>query len=548
MNGCTLSGNSGWGLVAEIENGEYSVEVWNNVVESNGSGGLSVGQFATVGVVSNTISWNGGYGLYLWLVWDGWANVSGWESASGITGNVISSNWNAGVMVQQSGPQIGLTINTNDIFDNGSYEEGYYELCNDSGSTVVANDNYWGEPTTTEFYAGQANLSRIYDWHDNSAYGQVQITSIRGTPAALSAPPSFTTEPQSVLAMSGSNVVLWAVATGSGITFQWYLNGNSVTNATNTDLSITNFAAGNAGNYYAVASNIAGCATSTVANVTLVLPPTPPAIVAQPLSQTNSPGASVSFTVAAAGSPPLTYQWCKGGTLIAGAVSNTYTIASVSTTDAAQYSVVVFNPGGSTTSQPATLTVSLPGSAVTRQITRSGTNYLVSVTVVPPAGTPAYLAEEFIPANFTAVNISDSGSLDASDGRLAWGPFWDAVPRTLTYTLVPPSGFTGTATVNGSAFFFGATAATSGDNTISAIPTNPTTLGILQLPGPQYSQYFMITVNGTVGSSYRLDVAGDLAGPWKPLVILTLISSPGSYVDWEPAGQTQLFYRTVLLQ
>jgi hypothetical protein len=148
-----------------------------------------------------------------------------------------------------------------------------------------------------------------------------------------------------------------------------------------------------------------------------------------------------------------------------------------------------------------------------------------------------------IPADFTAVNIGDSGSLDASDGRLAWGPFWDAVPRTFTYTLVPPSGFTGTATLNGSAFFFGATAATSGDNTISMIPTSPTTLGISQFYG-----YFMITINGTVGSSYRLEAAGDLAGPWEPLVIVTLTCSPWSYVDWESAGQTHRSYRTVLLQ
>jgi hypothetical protein len=77
----------------------------------------------------------------------------------------------------------------------------------------------------------------------------------------------------------------------------------------------------------------------------------------------------------------------------------------------------------------------------------------------------------------------------------------------------------------------------------SSIPMSPTTLAI-----PQFYGYFMITVNGTVGSSYRLEAASDPAGPWEPLVIMTLTSSPWSYVDWESAGQTKRFYRTVLLE
>jgi len=60
--------------------------------------------------------------------------------------------------------------------------------------------------------------------------------------------------------------------------------------------------------------------------------------------------------------------------------------------------------------------------------------------------------------------------------------------------------------------------------------------------------FFMITINGTVGSSYRLEAAGDLAGPWEPLVVVTLTSSPWAYVDWESTGQTKRFYRTVLVE
>jgi hypothetical protein len=467
-------------------------------------------------------------------------------SASGITGNVISSNLSAGVRVDGTAPPV-LAISTNDIYGNGSYQNHFYELYNASAITVVADDNYWGEPTTSEFYAGQTtgqtNLTRIYDQQDNSSCGPVLIQSIRGAPGPL-ALPIFVSEPVSVFALPGAEVSLSAVANGTGlITYQWYLNGSPVTDATNTELDIPSLDAGTAGNYYAVAANSGGWATSTVANVALILPPVPPAVATQPLSQSVALGASVTFTVTALGSPPFYYQWLKNGAPIAGAVSNTYTIVSVALTDAADYSVTVSDAAGTTNSQPATLTVSLPSSAVTRQITRSGTNYLVTVTVNPPLNTPAYLVEELIPASFTVLDISGSGILDSPNSRVLWGPFWDGLARTLTYTLAPPPSFTGTVTLNGTAFFFGAQAVTGGDNTITALPANPTMLAIAPFYG-----YFEVTINGTVGCTYRLESADDLAGPWTPLVIVTLPYSPWSCVDLGSAGQTKRFYRSVLLQ
>jgi len=83
----------------------------------------------------------------------------------------------------------------------------------------------------------------------------------------------------------------------------------------------------------------------------------PPAITTQPQSRTVSAGSSVSFTVAATGSTPLTYQWQKNGTAIAGATAATYTIASAQAGDAGSYTVVVGNSAGTATSAAAALTV-----------------------------------------------------------------------------------------------------------------------------------------------------------------------------------------------
>ncbi|HVU24982.1 MAG TPA: PQQ-binding-like beta-propeller repeat protein [Opitutus sp.] len=98
--------------------------------------------------------------------------------------------------------------------------------------------------------------------------------------------------------------------------------------------------------------------TLTRVNGTLtVTAPTPPVITTEPVSQTVAEGASVSFTVAVTSSVTPTYQWLKNDAPITGATGDSYAISAVQSTDAGTYTVVVTNPGGSTTSSPAALTV-----------------------------------------------------------------------------------------------------------------------------------------------------------------------------------------------
>jgi hypothetical protein len=86
-----------------------------------------------------------------------------------------------------------------------------------------------------------------------------------------------------------------------------------------------------------------------------------PVITVQPQSQAVSAGMSVTFSVTANGSPTPTYQWRKNAVSIAGATGSSYTIANISAADAADYSVVVTNSGGSVTSNNAALTVNSIG-------------------------------------------------------------------------------------------------------------------------------------------------------------------------------------------
>ena len=83
-----------------------------------------------------------------------------------------------------------------------------------------------------------------------------------------------------------------------------------------------------------------------------------PTITTAPGNQTVTAGLAATFTVVAAGTAPLSYQWQKNGTAISGATSSGYTTPATTSSDGgALFTVVVSNSVGSTTSNAATLNV-----------------------------------------------------------------------------------------------------------------------------------------------------------------------------------------------
>jgi hypothetical protein len=92
--------------------------------------------------------------------------------------------------------------------------------------------------------------------------------------------------------------------------------------------------------------------TFTSANV-------PPWITRQPTAPARDiyAGNTVTLSVAAAGNPPLSYQWRKGTTILDGKTGTNLVFASITEADSGSYNVVVSNPYGSVTSADAVLTV-----------------------------------------------------------------------------------------------------------------------------------------------------------------------------------------------
>jgi hypothetical protein len=125
-----------------------------------------------------------------------------------------------------------------------------------------------------------------------------------------------------------------------------------------------------------------GGASSAAPPPTTPPPSAGPAITIEPSDQTVQAGQAATFTATATGAAPLSYQWQKNASPIAGATASTYTTGSTTAGDSGSgFAVVVSNPSGSITSRSAALAVtSGPVSAGTDVLTykndlsRSGGN------------------------------------------------------------------------------------------------------------------------------------------------------------------------------
>jgi hypothetical protein len=94
-------------------------------------------------------------------------------------------------------------------------------------------------------------------------------------------------------------------------------------------------------------------------SLALVVAPAP-LILSQPQSATVTLGTNTAFSVSAAGSGPLSYQWRKDGSPVPSASGGALILTNVNFSDAGAYSVVITSSSGSSTSAPASLTVLAP--------------------------------------------------------------------------------------------------------------------------------------------------------------------------------------------
>jgi hypothetical protein len=222
----------------------------------------------------------------------------------------------------------------------------------------------------------------------------------------------------------------------------------------------------------------------------------PPLILSPPLAQTVTAGGAAVFSVFASGLAPLSYQWRYNGAAITGnpsALTETLTLAAVTTSQAGNYDCVVTSPAGSITSAGALLTVMKAPATITLGAltqTYDGTPHQVTATTLPTglAVTLTYNGDATAPINAgsytVAATINDADYFGSASGTLVVTPatatitlgglshIYDSFPHAVTAASVP-AGLAVTLTYNGSA----SAPANSGSYAINAVVANPNYIG-----------------------------------------------------------------------
>lgn len=268
------------------------------------------------------------------------------------------------------------------VLNNGTLDSTFTAVSNYVNGVVGSGIGYFGTFTTSpngKIYSG-SYFDRV------NAVNTVKIVAFEGdyvpnSPGTL----QFAAAGFSASEMDGTLRI--AVSRTNGITgaasATLSLNHISTSGADLGSFSTTvNFAAGIGGTQFitipitddAIVENsetatlnltgVTGASTGSITSTTITIldGDSPPQILAQPQTLFVPPGSPFSLSVGAtSGTLPLSYQWYLGTNPISGATTATY---SVTAADVAlhqgNYSVVVTNSNGSTTSATASVTVKNP--------------------------------------------------------------------------------------------------------------------------------------------------------------------------------------------
>ena len=324
-----------------------------------------------------------------------------------------------------------------------------YQWKKDGVSLSGGSSNYYSVYNATTAASGSYTVVV-----SNGAGSVTSAAAVVTVGAALA--PVITAQPQNQTVPYAETISLSVRATGSApLRYEWRKDGVSIgSSGSSSNLYLHNATPENSGVYSVIVTNAGGSVTSANATVT-VSEPTLPRITEQPKTQSVVIGLEADFSAsyASTGAGRVTVQWHKNGVAIAGATSTWWRIASVSATDAGDYTLVLTSPAGIVTSSVAQLLVlppaapsvsSWPGDAQARY-GETETFSIYSVGGSPPFsyqwfkdGVPIQGAvnaslridnatEEDLGV-YTVTIANAAGVLGSPPMRLRWSPYDPGVP------------------------------------------------------------------------------------------------------------------------
>jgi hypothetical protein len=393
---------------------------------------------------------------------------------------------------------------------------------------------------------------------------------------ALDEAPVIVTQPSPTAAIEGGTAGFIVGASGSSpLTYQWYFNDEPYVTLTSPVLLMDPVSTNLAGTYYAVVSNPFGSATSAPVVLT-VEAPTKPLILWQPYGDIVGQGGSYHFSVIAAGTPPLHYQWLKDDFEISGATNPALTFSSVDFTNAGMYSVRIQNSAGTVWSLNAKLTVTnaIDGGGKIFFVNRffgntnveapvfdldgitplNGSNYLAqlyggpSLELLRPVGQPSHFqagfgAGFFFPQLVTLPTVPPGSNavvqVRAWDGnkgstyeesRAFGGKFGKSELLTVTVGggLMPPADLTGLRSFSLQA----------------GLPQLIT--GKITFVGREPGGIVVWSHTGEPGFRYLIEKS--IHGfDWHPYLVITNVTSSATFTDSANSGSSATFYRSRIL-
>ena len=211
---------------------------------------------------------------------------------------------------------------------------------------------------TSSVYA-KSNLqladSGAYDCVISNAYGTV---TSEAAALGVKIPLLISEQPGNLVVVQGNPAVFGVATEGSQpMRYQWRRDGVMIAGATMSTLALSGASTNDVGGYDIVVENSYMVVTSMVATLVVKVPPY---ITMQPERTSVMLGGTAGFSISAGGTQPLSCQWYRDGISLAGGTGLSLTLSNVSTNAEGNYSVVVTNAWGTTTSVPAFLTVNVP--------------------------------------------------------------------------------------------------------------------------------------------------------------------------------------------